>query len=111
MKATLVLATIAQVAQAHYFFDSVFVNGVAQTPFVRKSTRATAYNPIKFSSNPAADIRDGSFIDGPDARCNQGAFANAGSTQVLTVAAGSEMKFRLGVGAKMQHPGKIDIQP
>ncbi|CAI6023382.1 unnamed protein product, partial [Clonostachys chloroleuca] len=93
------------VASAHYFFDKTISGGSATDKYVRKSTRPTAYNPIKFSSNPAADIRDGSTIDGPDARCNQGAFTNADKTDVLTVAAGSEVRVQLGVGATMQHPG------
>jgi hypothetical protein len=102
----LTLCAIAELASAHYFFDTNIIGGVAQPAFkyVRQSTRATKYNPIKFSSNPAADIRDGSFADGPDIRCNQGAGA-AGNTQVLTVNAGDEVKFKLAVGAKMGHPG------
>src|SRR6187402_158983 len=99
MKAAFILSAIAQVASAHYFFDANIIGGAPTTSYIRKFTRQTAYNPIKFSSNPAADIRDNSFIDGPDARCNQGAFTNAGRTQVLTVAAGEEIRFRLGVGA------------
>ncbi|RMZ70485.1 fungal cellulose binding domain-containing [Pyrenophora seminiperda CCB06] len=103
----LVLAAVAQVATAHYFFDRNIIGGVEQPAFkyVRSSTRATKYNPIKFSSNPAADIRDGSFVDGPDIRCNQGAFASAGKTQVLTVNAGEEVRLKLAVSAKFQHPG------
>ena len=103
----LTLAAVAQVASAHYFFDTNIIGGVAQPAFkyVRSSTRQTRYNPIKFSTNPAADIRDGSHIDGPDIRCNQGAFASAGKTQVLSVVAGEEVRLKLGVGAKMQHPG------
>ena len=108
MKVAIILTAIAQVASAHYFFDTNIINGVTQSTFkyVRSSTRAVRYNPIKYSSNPAADIRDGSFVDGPDIRCNQGAFSSAGRTEVLSVAAGSEVRFRLGVGATMQHPGK-----
>ncbi|RNJ52055.1 hypothetical protein D7B24_004534 [Verticillium nonalfalfae] len=62
-----VLAVVAQVASAHYFFDTNIINGNSQPSFkyVQTFTRATKYNPIKFSSNPAADIRDGSFADGP----------------------------------------------
>ncbi|KAK0383488.1 hypothetical protein NLU13_9399 [Sarocladium strictum] len=103
----LFLGAIAQVASAHYFFDTTVRGGVAdrQWQYVREFTRPTAYNPIKFSSNPPADIRDNSFIDGEDARCNQGAFTNAGKTDVLTVKAGSEVTVKLGVGATMQHPG------
>ncbi|KAK1970703.1 fungal cellulose binding domain-containing protein [Colletotrichum sublineola] len=108
MKASaFVLAAVAQVASAHYFFDSVVVNGAPgkSFQFIRDFTRPTKFNPIKFSSNPAADIRDNSVVDGPDIRCNQGAFTAAGRTQVMTVNAGSEVKVKLGVGAKMQHPG------
>ncbi|KAH7390262.1 glycosyl hydrolase family 61-domain-containing protein [Cadophora sp. MPI-SDFR-AT-0126] len=107
MKVSIIVAGIAQVASAHYFFNTNIINGVTTSAnkYIRASTRATAYNPIKFSSNPAADIRDGSYIDGPDSRCNQGAFTNAGKTEVMTVAAGSEVRFKLGVGATMAHPG------
>ncbi|KAI0578946.1 hypothetical protein Ptr902_05754 [Pyrenophora tritici-repentis] len=103
----LLVSAVAQVATAHYFFDTNIVGGVQQPAFkyVRQSTRATKYNPIKFSSNPAADIRDGSHADGPDIRCNQGAFSSAGKTQVLTVNAGEEIRLKLAVGAKFQHPG------
>lgn len=104
-----VVLAIAQVASAHYFFDSVVENGVAGTSFkyIRDFTRATKYNPIKWSENPAEDIRDNSFIDGEDARCNQGAFTNAAKTDVLEVAAGSDVTVQLGVGATMQHPGEL----
>jgi hypothetical protein len=107
MKYSIVLGALAQVASAHYFFDVNIVGGAATRPnqFIRQSTRATAFNPIKFSSNPAADIRDNSHVDGPDIVCNQGAFTNAGKTEVLTVAAGSDVTVKLGVGATMQHPG------
>lgn len=100
-------ALATQGASAHYFFDSVVQNGSPGPSFqyIRDFTRATRYNPIKFSSNPAADIRDNSHADGPDIRCNQGAYSKAGNTQVLTVNAGSEVRVRLGVGAKMEHPG------
>ncbi|KAI6779416.1 Polysaccharide monooxygenase Cel61a 4 [Emericellopsis cladophorae] len=104
---TLALAAAAQVASAHYWFDTNVIDGAAQAPgkYVRGTTRATAYNPIKFSSNPAGDIRDGSFADGDDIICNQGAFSTAGNTEVLTVAAGSDVTAKLAFGAKMEHPG------
>ncbi|KAK3291260.1 glycosyl hydrolase family 61-domain-containing protein [Chaetomium fimeti] len=100
-------AIAAQGVSAHYWFDTNILNGAAQTPYkyVRESSRQTKYNPIKFSSNPASDIRDGSTIDGPDARCNQGAFASAGRTDVLTVSAGDEIRLRLAAGSDFQHPG------
>ncbi|EAQ85366.1 hypothetical protein CHGG_09380 [Chaetomium globosum CBS 148.51] len=100
-------AIAAQGVSAHYWFDTNIMNGAAQTPYkyVRESSRQIKYNPIKFSSNPPADLRDGSTIDGPDAMCNQGAFASAGRTQVLTVNAGDEIRLRLAAGAAFQHPG------
>lgn len=104
-----VLFALAQVASAHYFFDSVVENGAAGTSFqyIRDFTRATKYNPIKLAENPAGDIRDDSYIDkGTDSRCNQGAFTNAAKTDVLEVAAGTDVTVQLGVGATMQHPGK-----
>lgn len=107
MKFSPVVLAVAQVASAHYFFDTVVQDGAAGKSFqyIRDFTRATKYNPIKFSNNPAADIRDGSYIDGPDSRCDQGAFTNAAKTQVLDVTAGSDVTVKLGVGATMQHPG------
>lgn len=104
---TFALAAVAQVASAHYFFDVSTVNGQGSAPFqyIREFTRATYYNPIKFSSNPPEDIRDNSFADGEDIRCNQGAFTNAGNTEVLALNAGDTISFTLGVDATMQHPG------
>lgn len=103
----IILGAAAQLASAHYFFDKVIMNG-AETPgfqYIREFTRETYYNPIKFSSNPPEDIRDNSNIDGDDIICNQGAFSNAGNTEVLSVDAGSDITVKLGVGATMQHPG------
>jgi hypothetical protein len=100
---------IAHGASAHYFFENVLINGNAQSSmrYIRRFTRATWYNPIKFSSNPAADIRDSSYIDvGADSRCNQGAANNAGSTEVLTINAGSELRVRLNGAGNFQHPGE-----
>ncbi|EKJ77976.1 hypothetical protein NXS19_006842 [Fusarium pseudograminearum] len=104
---TIALAALTQVASAHYFFDVVTVNGKDSAPFqyIRDFTRATKYNPIKFSSNPSADIRDNSFADGEDIVCNQGAATKGASTQVADVKAGDVITFKLGVGAKMGHPG------
>ena len=101
------LSAIAQGASAHYFFDVSSAGGSDSAPFqyIRKPTRETTYNPIKFSSNPPADIRDDSHADSEDIICNQGAFSSAGSTEVLTVSAGDEISVKLGVGAKMEHPG------
>ncbi|KAK4031620.1 carbohydrate-binding module family 1 protein [Parachaetomium inaequale] len=101
----------AQGVSAHYWSDTNLINNAAQPAYkyVRESTRATKYNPIKFSSNPAADLRDGSTINGPDSRCNQGAFSSAGRTSVLTVNAGDEIRLRLAAGAKFQPPDWFKI--
>ncbi|KAK3296718.1 glycoside hydrolase [Chaetomium fimeti] len=102
-----VAALVAQGVSAHYWFDTNIVNGAVQPDYkyVRESSRGKKYNPIKFSSNPAADLRDSSTIDGPDSRCNQNAFASAGRTEVLTVNAGDEIRVRLAANSKFQHPG------
>lgn len=104
----ILLGAIAQGASAHYFFDVVNTGAgeSASFQYIRRPTRETTYNPIKFSSNPPEDIRDNSHADGEDIICNQGAFSSAGSTEVLTVSAGSEITAKLGVGATMQHPGE-----
>lgn len=104
---TIALAALSQVASAHYFFEVATVNGKDSAPFqyIRDFTRATKYNPIKFSSNPSADIRDNSFADGEDIICNQGATGNGASTEVADVKAGDVITFKLGVGGKMGHPG------
>ncbi|KAK4445259.1 glycosyl hydrolase family 61-domain-containing protein [Podospora aff. communis PSN243] len=87
-----------------FIIGSIAAQGPAYR-YVRESTRKTKYNPIKFSSNPAADLRDGSTIDGPDSRCNQGAFSSAGRTSVLTVNAGDEIRLCLATGGNFGHPG------
>jgi hypothetical protein len=106
-----IAALVAQGVSAHYWFDTNIVNGAVQPTYkyVRESTQKTKYNPIKFSSNPAADLRDGSTIDGPDSRCNQGAFSNAGRTEVLTVNAGDEIRVRLAASSQFQHPGEARL--
>ncbi|KAF5570805.1 murein transglycosylase [Fusarium phyllophilum] len=103
----LALAALSQVASAHYFFDVSALNGAESKSFqyIRDFTRPTKYNPIKFSSNPSADIRDNSFADGEDIICNQGATGTGGNTEVLEVKGGDVMTFKLAVGAKMGHPG------
>lgn len=107
MKYSILLSALTQVTWAHYYFDANIVDGIATTTnkYIRASTRPTKYNPIKFSDNPPEDLRDNSTIDGLDARCNQGAFTNAERTDVLTVAAGEEVRVKLAIGATIIHPG------
>ncbi|KAH7233354.1 glycosyl hydrolase family 61-domain-containing protein [Fusarium tricinctum] len=103
----LAIAALSQVASAHYFFETSALNGAESKPFqyIRDFTRPTKYNPIKFSSNPPADIRDNSFVDGDDIICNQGGSKAGANTEVLEVKGGDVITFKLGVGAKMGHPG------
>ncbi|KEY73075.1 hypothetical protein S7711_06148 [Stachybotrys chartarum IBT 7711] len=102
-----IVAALAPLASAHYWFDTNIVNGATQPAYryVRRSTRPTLYNPIKWSFNPPADIRDGSFVDGPDIRCNQGAGGTGSRSEVLSVTAGSEVRVQLAAGSGVQHPG------
>lgn len=101
------LPALLQVASAHYFFDVTAVNGQQSRSFqyIRDFTRPIRYNPIKFSSNPAADIRDNSFADGEDIICNQGATSTGGQTEVLEVTGGDVVTFKVAVGATLAHPG------
>ncbi|KAK6215679.1 fungal cellulose binding domain-containing protein [Colletotrichum tabaci] len=97
-----VLAAIAPLVSAHYFFDTLIVDGKATKSFeyVRSNTRQAKYNPTKWEN-----VRDGMTPDLPDFRCNKGAFTFAAKTGTLEVKAGSKVAFKLGVGATMQHPG------
>ncbi|KAL4948847.1 glycosyl hydrolase family 61-domain-containing protein [Aspergillus filifer] len=98
----LVAAAIAPLVSAHYFFDTLVIDGQETTPnqYVRSNTRPEKYNPTKW-----INTRDGLTPDMPDFRCNLGSFTSAGQTQTAEVKAGSTLAMKLGVGATMQHPG------
>ncbi|KAF7530077.1 hypothetical protein PCG10_005053 [Penicillium crustosum] len=101
MKFSLVaLAAIAPMVSAHYFFDTLVIDGKEATEYVRSNTRAAKYNPTKW-----VNTRDDMTPDVPDFRCNKGAFTFAGQTGTAEVRAGSKVAMKLAVGAKMQHPG------
>ncbi|CAI7577140.1 unnamed protein product [Penicillium viridicatum] len=105
MKFSLVaLAAIAPMVSAHYFFDSLIIDGQESTEYVRSNTRPQKYNPTKW-----INTRDDMTPDLPDFRCNKGAFTFAGQTQTAEVKAGSKLAMKLGVGAKMQHPGPAQV--
>ncbi|KAH7025165.1 glycosyl hydrolase family 61-domain-containing protein [Microdochium trichocladiopsis] len=97
-----IVAALVPSAYGHYFWNRLIVNGVetGDNEFVRKTTRPTAYNPIKWKN-----VRDNSTPDLDDIRCNQGAFSSAASTKTKEVAPGDNVGFKLAVGATMQHPG------
>lgn len=98
----LAAAAIAPLASAHYFFDTLVIDGQESTPnqYVRSNTRPEKYNPTKWK-----ETRDDMTPDMPDFRCNKGAFTFAGETETAEVQAGSKLAMKLGVGATMQHPG------
>ncbi|KAJ6178105.1 hypothetical protein N7519_008566 [Penicillium mononematosum] len=101
MKFSLVaLAAIAPMVSAHYFFDTIVIDGKEASDSVRSNTRPAKYNPTKW-----VNTRDDMTPDMPDFRCNKGAFTLAGQTGTAEVKAGSKVAMKLAVGATMQHPG------
>ncbi|KAL4911199.1 hypothetical protein BDW74DRAFT_172665 [Aspergillus multicolor] len=96
------LITPLQLVSAHYFFDTLILDGVETTPnqYVRSNTRPAKYNPTKW-----INTRDDMTPDMPDFRCNKGSFTFAGQTGTAEVTAGSKLAMKLGVGATIQHPG------
>ena len=98
----LAAAAIAPMVSAHYFFDTLVIDGQETTPnqYVRSNTRPEKYNPTKW-----VNTRDDMTPDMPDFRCNKGSFTFAGQTDTAEVKAGSKLAMKLGVGATMQHPG------
>ncbi|KNG89024.1 endoglucanase [Aspergillus nomiae NRRL 13137] len=98
----LVTAVIAPFVSAHYFFDTLVIDGQESTPnkYVRSNTRPEKYNPTKWKNT-----RDDMTPDMPDFRCNKGSFTFAGQTGTAEVKAGTKLAMKLGVGATMKHPG------
>ena len=103
MKLTaLAAAFIIQYASAHYFFDTLIVDGAESKPlqYIRENTRQAKYNPTKWKNT-----RDDMTPDMTDFRCNKGTFQSASRTSTAEVKAGSKLAMKLAVGATMQHPG------
>ncbi|CZT00391.1 related to cellulose binding protein CEL1 [Rhynchosporium agropyri] len=73
----IVAAALAEVVSAHYFFDTSTVKGV--------TSKKKPVHPKVHSS----DMGGGA----------------SGTTEVMTIAAGTAITFTLGVGASMAHPG------
>lgn len=98
----LATAAIAPLVSAHYFFDTLIVDGQETSPneYVRSNTRPKKYNPTKW-----VNTRDGLTPDMPDFRCNKGSFSFADETGTKEVQAGSSLAMKLGVDATIQHPG------
>jgi hypothetical protein len=105
MKLTaLVAACIIQYASAHYFFDTLIIDGAESKSFqyVRENTRPQKYNPTKWKNT-----RDDMTPDLTDFRCNKGAFQSASKTSTAEVKAGAKLGMKLAVGATFQHPGPM----
>ncbi|KAF4930601.1 putative endo-beta-1,4-glucanase D [Colletotrichum viniferum] len=79
-----VAALMADSASAHYFFEKMVVNGVASADYMRQQHHDQQHT----------------------FRCNTGAKA---ASKTATVAAGSEVGFQMNAGAKIQHPGPLQI--
>lgn len=64
----LVTAAIVPLVSAHYFFDTLIIDGQESTPnqYVRSNTRSEKYNPTKW-----INTRDDLTPDMPDFRCNK----------------------------------------
>lgn len=102
----LATAAIVPFVSAHYFFDNLLVDGqeTGSMEYVRSNTRQEKYNPTKWKNT-----RDDMTPDLPDFRCNKGAFTFADQTGTKEVKAGSKLAMKLGVGAKIQHPGPATV--
>lgn len=109
MKAFTTLSTIlsaAGLAQAHYTFDRLVVNGqeTRSWEYIRENTRAEKYMPTKFL-NTIGKVTP----NDADFRCNEGSFTNAEKSKVYEVGPGDELSMVLAYGAKMEHPGPAQI--
>jgi len=97
MKASIVaaaLAAVAPVAQAHYIFNRLIVNGASiggEYAYTRKNSNS--YNPA-FTSD---------IVNSNDLRCNKG--AKPGGTATYTVKAGDKIGFKLFNNEFIEHPG------
>lgn len=108
MKYTILATALAMAhqASAHYFFNMLIINDQETRPdeYVLLNSRQAKYNPTKW-----AGLRDGATPDGPEMRCNLGAFESQSRTKIANVKAGDKLGFKLAVGAKMGHPGPSSV--
>ncbi|KAG8919656.1 hypothetical protein FRC02_001458 [Tulasnella sp. 418] len=89
-------AALLQPALAHYQFNQLVVNGVANADFVyiRKNTNI---------NSPVSDVNSN------DIRCNVGGLASGSTTSIVNVAAGSQVGFNVGYGGTIGHPGPLVV--
>ncbi|GKT52526.1 polysaccharide monooxygenase Cel61a [Colletotrichum spaethianum] len=95
MKFSAALTVLAiPLAQCHYIFSQLIVNGNAvggDYTYMRKNSNS--YNP-SFTDE---------IVNSPELRCNKG--ATTGTAQTYTVAAGSNIGFKLWYNEFIEHPG------
>ncbi|KAF2447733.1 lytic polysaccharide monooxygenase [Karstenula rhodostoma CBS 690.94] len=88
------LAASAPLAQAHYIFNRLIVNGASiggEYAYTRKNSNS--YNPAYTNE----------LMNSNDLRCNKG--ATAGNTATYTVKAGDKIGFKLFNNEFIEHPG------
>ncbi|KAF7538265.1 hypothetical protein G7054_g3073 [Neopestalotiopsis clavispora] len=97
-----VAAALARVADAHYIFSQLVLNGVASDDwqYIRQTTRTENYMPTKFTNT-----YDNLTPSDSDFRCNLGSFSNAANTEVADVAAGDTIAMKLFYDGSIAHPG------
>ncbi|KAF2734702.1 hypothetical protein EJ04DRAFT_492921 [Polyplosphaeria fusca] len=89
--ASLLLATLAEVAHGHYQWQFLTANGQKGSKFQNLRENSNLNSPVtSLSSN--------------DLRCNVGASASGGSTSTVSVAAGSSLTFTADVAVYHQGP-------
>lgn len=94
MKFLLLASAFAAIADAHYIFNIMHVNGARQ---------GGEYTYVRRNSNSYFPSFPNEIINSPDLRCNKG--ATAGNTQTLTVRAGDRIAFGIFNNERIEHPG------
>ena len=92
-------------SSAHYVFSKFVFNGQTSKDFEYVRRNTNNYFPTKFKNIPEGSISP----ESNDFRCNAGSFANAGNTKTASIKAGDEVGFQLAYGAKMEHPGPLQV--
>lgn len=102
MKSFALAAFFGSLAQAHYQFDTLVINGnvTGALEYVRNNARKEKYMPTKFINS----FDNLTPLD-TDFRCNLGATNNGASTGTAEIKAGDELGMKLWGGGTMQHPG------
>ncbi|KAF2115589.1 glycoside hydrolase [Lophiotrema nucula] len=89
--ATLLLATLAEVAHGHYIFQYLTANGA----------KGAKYQNVRTNSNYNSPV---TALTSNDLRCNVGASSGGGNTTTVAVAAGSTVTFTADTAVYHQGP-------